>query len=220
MITRRLTPTVLIGDVSMGADSPIVVQSMTNTPTADIEATISQIKLLEDAGSELVRITVNDFEAMKAVEEVVYRLRSDGYKSPIVGDFHYNGHILLTKFPNSAKCLDKYRINPGNVGKKSAQDKNFTQMIDVAIANNKTVRIGVNGGSLDQALLTRLMDDNAKQLNPATAKQVFCEAMVQSALQSAKAAEKIGLPKNKIILCKNVRSTGYGNGKSNVGRSM
>jgi (E)-4-hydroxy-3-methylbut-2-enyl-diphosphate synthase len=200
MITRRKSVTVKIDSVLMGADHPIVIQSMTNTPTANIEETINQIKHLEDAGSELVRITVNDNEAMIAVEEIVDKLRSDGYVAPIVGDFHYNGHILLSKHPNSAKALAKYRINPGNVGKKEKHDKNFSQMIEIAIANNKAVRIGVNGGSLDQDLLTDLMNQNAILENPKDAKFVFYEAMVQSALNSAKQAEEIGLSKNKIVL--------------------
>ena len=161
MINRRHTNSVIIDNVNLGSAHPIVVQSMTNTPTADVKATINQIKLLEDAGSELVRITVNDNDAMIAVEEIIDKLRSDGYKSPIVGDFHYNGHILLSKFPNSAKALSKYRINPGNVGRKDKHDKNFSQMIEIAIKNNKAVRIGVNGGSLDEELLTSLMDKNA-----------------------------------------------------------
>ena len=200
MIIRRKSVSVKIGDVLMGSEHPIVLQSMTNTPTADIKATINQIKLLEDAGSELVRITVNDNEAMIAVEEIVDKLRSDGYSAPIVGDFHYNGHILLSKHPNSAKALAKYRINPGNVGKKEKHNKNFAQMIEIAIANDKAVRIGVNGGSLDQELLTQLMDHNATLSNPKEAKFVFYEAMVLSALNSAKEAERIGLSKNKIVL--------------------
>tara|TARA_A100001015_G_C15004706_1_gene720121 strand:- start:618 stop:1832 length:1215 start_codon:yes stop_codon:yes gene_type:complete len=200
MINRRHTNSVIIDNVNLGSAHPIVVQSMTNTPTADVKATINQIKLLEDAGSELVRITVNDNDAMIAVEEIIDKLRSDGYKSPIVGDFHYNGHILLSKFPNSAKALSKYRINPGNVGRKDKHDKNFSQMIEIAIKNNKAVRIGVNGGSLDEELLTSLMDKNARLTTPQDAKIVFYEAMVQSALQSAAMAEKIGLKKNKIIL--------------------
>lgn len=200
MHNRRQSVEVKIGSVLMGCNHPIVIQSMTNTPTADIKATLKQIKELEDAGSELVRITVNDLEAMSAVEEIVDTLRNDGYKSPIVGDFHYNGHILLSKYPNSAKALDKYRINPGNVGKKDKHDQNFSQMIEIAIKNDKAVRIGVNGGSLDQELLTELMDKNAKLATPQTAKMVFYETMVQSALHSANFAEEIGLSKSKIIL--------------------
>ncbi len=200
MIKRRATPTVHIADVNMGAKHPIVIQSMTNTLTADIKATVAQIKQLEDAGSELVRITVNDLEAMQAVPYIIDQLRSDGYKAPIVGDFHYNGHILLSKCPEGAALLDKYRINPGNVGKKDKHDQNFSQMIEIAIKHNKAVRIGVNGGSLDQELLTNLMNKNAALLKPQDAKLVFYEAMVQSALQSATFAENIGLPKNKIII--------------------
>ena len=149
---RRYTETIAINNVKMGSKHPVVIQSMTNTPTADIPATIKQIKELEDAGSELIRLTVNDYEAMQAIPKIAESLRSDGYKAPLIGDFHYNGHILLAKYPESARYLDKYRINPGNVGKNDKHDSNFSQMIEIALKNDKPVRIGVNGGSLDQEL--------------------------------------------------------------------
>ena len=197
---RRNTETITINNVKMGENHPVVIQSMTSTPTADIEATIKQIKELEDAGSELVRLTVNDFEAMEAIPEIAETLRQDGYKAPLIGDFHYNGHVLLSKYPESARYLDKYRINPGNVGKKDKHDSNFSQMIEIALKNDKPVRIGVNGGSLDQELLTELMTQNAKLSHPATAQEVFAEAMIQSALRSADFAMKMGMPKNKLVL--------------------
>ena len=197
---RKTSETVHIESVPMGNDHPVVIQSMTNTPTADIPATVAQIKLLEDAGSELVRITVNDYEAMAAVPEIVRQLRADGYKAPIVGDFHYNGHILLNKYPEAAKALSKYRINPGNVGKGDKHDANFSDMINAAIKYDKPVRIGVNGGSLDQALFTELMDANAKLENPKDFKEVLIDAMVLSAKSSAEFAEKLGLDRNKIVI--------------------
>ena len=199
-IKRRKTNTVTIGSVKMGQSHPIVVQSMTNTLTADVDATVAQIKLLEDAGSELVRITVNDQEAMEAVPKIIKRLRNDGYKAPIVGDFHYNGHLLLTNNPEGAKALDKYRINPGNVGKGNKKDDNFKQMIDAAIKYNKPVRIGVNAGSLDQELFTEMMNENAELSDPNSFKEVLIDAMVISALSNAKKAEEIGLSRDKIIL--------------------
>ncbi len=197
---RRNTETITINNVKMGENHPVVIQSMTNTPTADTEATIKQIKELEDAGSELIRLTVNDYEAMEAIPKIAETLRRDGYTAPLIGDFHYNGHILLTKYPESARYLDKYRINPGNVGKKDKHDSNFSQMIEIALKNDKPVRIGVNGGSLDQELLTELMTQNAKLTHPATAQEVFAEAMIQSALRSADFAMKMGMPKNKLVL--------------------
>ena len=199
-IIRRKTPTVMIGDVPMGSSHPIVVQSMTNTPTADVHATVRQIKELADAGSELVRITVNDFEAMAAVEEIVTRLSGDGYSTPIIGDFHYNGHILLTKYPKSAAALAKYRINPGNVGKGKGRDDNFSDMIAVAKEFGKPVRIGVNWGSLDQELFTDLMNQNAKLSEPKSSKEVMYEAMVTSAVRSAELAEALGQPKDRIVV--------------------
>ena len=169
---RRKTPTVRIGSVKMGSDHPVVVQSMTNTPTADIPLTVSQISELARAGSELVRITVNDFEAAKAVPEIIKRLNDQGIDIPIIGDFHYNGHILLTKYPETAKALSKYRINPGNVGKGEKHDENFSTFIKVANDNNKAIRIGVNWGSLDQDLFTEMMDTNAKLPDPKSLKKL------------------------------------------------
>lgn len=199
-IKRRETPTVLIGNVPMGSAHPIVVQSMTNTPTADIEATLMQIIELADAGSELVRITINDFAAAEATPEIVRRLRAKGYTTPIIGDFHFNGHILLTKYPEMAKAIDKYRINPGNVGRGDKHDENFSTMVKVAVEYGKTVRIGVNWGSLDQELFTKMMDENAKLAEPKDYKDVLIEAMITSALESAKYAETLGLGKDKIVL--------------------
>ncbi|MDP8266646.1 MAG: flavodoxin-dependent (E)-4-hydroxy-3-methylbut-2-enyl-diphosphate synthase [Candidatus Aceula meridiana] len=197
---RHKTPTVFIDHVPLGSSHPIVIQSMTNTKTTDVTKTVGQIKELANSGSELVRITINNDAAMKAVVPIIKRLRAGKYQIPIIGDFHYNGHILLKKYPQSAALLSKYRINPGNVGNKKTADKNFTQIIQIAIKHKKPVRIGVNFGSLDQKLLTDLMRQNARMKNPKTDKQIIYKAMVESALSSAKAAEKIGLPKNKIIL--------------------
>ena len=199
-IKRRQTPTVYFDHLPMGSDHPVVVQSMTNTPTADIPATVAQIKELADAGSELVRITVNDMDAIKAVPEIVSTLRKDGYDTPIIGDFHYNGHILLTKCPEGAKALAKYRINPGNVGKGDKHDDNFAAIVNAAIQFNKPVRIGVNWGSLDQDLFTELMDDNAKLSEPKDFKEVVIDAMILSAIQSTEYAIKLGLPKDKIVV--------------------
>ncbi|MCA9405417.1 MAG: flavodoxin-dependent (E)-4-hydroxy-3-methylbut-2-enyl-diphosphate synthase [Candidatus Omnitrophica bacterium] len=197
---RRKTPTVMIGDVPVGSDYPVVVQSMTDTPTADIERTLTQTKELIEAGSELVRWTVNDDDAARAVPHIIQRLRDEGYKTPIIGDFHFNGHTLLTKHPDCAKALAKYRINPGNVGKGERHDENFSAIIKVAIEHNKPVRIGVNWGSLDQELLTNLMDENAKLDQPKDFKEVTYEAMITSALTSAGLAQEIGLGKDKITL--------------------
>ncbi len=199
-IKRRSTPSVQIGHVQMGATHPIVIQSMTNTPTADIPTTVAQIKELTDAGSELVRITVNDFEAMAAIPDIIHQLSDQGYTVPIVGDFHYNGHILLTKYPKSAALLAKYRINPGNVGKKSARDENFATMIQAAIQHHKPVRIGVNWGSLDQDLFTEMMDQNAKLSTPKNFKEVVYDAMIHSALKNAEYAQSLGLPSSQFVL--------------------
>lgn len=199
-IKRRSTPTAQIGNIKMGSNHPVVVQSMTNTHTADVAATVAQIKELALAGSELVRITVNDFEAMEAVPKICDELERQGFNIPIVGDFHYNGHILLEKYPEGAKRLAKYRINPGNVGKGDKHDSNFATMIQAAIKYNKPVRIGVNGGSLDEDLFTEMMDKNGQLDQPRSFKEVMYDAMTESALQSARAAEKIGLSKDKIIL--------------------
>jgi (E)-4-hydroxy-3-methylbut-2-enyl-diphosphate synthase len=199
-ITRRKTPTVRIGDVLVGSDAPIVVQSMTNTDTADIPGTIKQVAALARAGSELVRVTVNNDAAAQAVPHIVEALAKMGLKTPIIGDFHYNGHLLLKKYPACAKALAKYRINPGNcsIGKKD--DENFRTMIEVAVENQKPVRIGVNWGSLDQALLTKMMDENSRLAEPKEARDVMMEAMVVSALDSAAMAIKYGLRKDQIIL--------------------
>src|SRR5580698_762915 len=192
-IQRRKTPTMTIGPLSLGSDFPIRIQSMTDTPTADVEATLTQTRELIAAGSELVRWTVNDHEAAQGAAEAIKRLRSEGITTPIIGDFHFNGHTLLSKNPQTAKLLDKYRINPGNVGRGQMHDDNFAQIIKIAIDNGKAVRIGVNWGSLDQELLTELMNDNAKSPNPKDFREVTLEAMVQSALRSSEYALKLGL---------------------------
>ena len=165
-IHRRKTPAVLIGPLALGQDYPIRIQSMTDTPTADVEATLTQTRELIAAGSELVRWTVNDHDAAKGAAEAISRLRAEGITTPIIGDFHFNGHTLLSKNPQTAKLLDKYRINPGNVGRGRLHDDNFAQIVKIAVDNGKAVRIGVNWGSLDQELLTELMDSNAKSSNP------------------------------------------------------
>lgn len=197
---RRHSIAVPIGKVQVGGGSPVVVQSMTNTDTADADATALQIAELARAGSELVRITVDRDEAAAAVGRIADKLRAMRVDVPVVGDFHYNGHLLLAKYPECAEALAKYRINPGNVGFKEKKDRNYAQMIEIAIKHDKPVRIGVNWGSLDQALLTHLMDENAKSAAPAPARLVMHEAIVQSGLMSAARAEEIGLPRNKIII--------------------
>lgn len=198
--TRHKTVAVDVGGVTVGGGAPIVVQSMTNTDTADVEGTARQVAALARAGSELVRITVDRPEAADAVPRIKDRLAQMNVRVPIVGDFHYNGHTLLTDYPACAEALDKYRINPGNVGFKNKRDPQFTQIVEMAIKHNKPVRIGVNWGSLDQELLTKLMDENSASASPIGAREVTHEAMVQSALLSAARAEEIGLPKNRIIL--------------------
>ncbi len=198
--SRRKSQTVMIGNVPLGSDYPVVIQSMTDTPTADIEKTFNQTLSLIESGSQLVRWTVNDDAAARAVPEIIKRLHDQGIFTPIIGDFHFNGHTLLTKYPECAKALSKYRINPGNVGKGDKHDSNFTAIIKVAIKHDKPVRIGVNWGSLDQELLTGLMDENAKLAEPKDFKEVTYDAMIQSALTSATLAEKEGLGKDKIIL--------------------
>jgi (E)-4-hydroxy-3-methylbut-2-enyl-diphosphate synthase len=200
---RKITHQVLVGDVKVGGGAPIVVQSMTNTDTVNVSATVNQIIELSAAGSELVRITVNSEEAAKAVAEIRNKLNQKGCTVPIVGDFHFNGHKLLEKYPDCAEALDKYRINPGNVGRGKSRDPQFQQMIEFACQYNKPVRIGVNGGSLDQAVLTRLLDENRLQKHPEPLPAITRKAIVLSALESAAKAEEIGLAKNKIILsCK------------------
>ncbi|HEY5519592.1 MAG TPA: flavodoxin-dependent (E)-4-hydroxy-3-methylbut-2-enyl-diphosphate synthase [Candidatus Limnocylindrales bacterium] len=196
---RRQTPTVDVGGVLVGSRHPIVVQSMTNTDTADADATGLQVAALAHAGSELVRVTVNNDGAARAVPEIRRKLNDLGVGVPIIGDFHYNGHQLLVEYPDMAAALAKYRINPGNVGAKR-HDENFVTIIRVALENDKPVRIGVNWGSLDQALLTTLMDANAKLPVPADSRDVMIEAMVQSALRSAELAEETGLGHDKIII--------------------
>ena len=198
--TRHKTTQVMVGNVAVGGGAPIVVQSMTNTDTADVAGTVEQIAALARAGSELVRITVDRDEAAAAVPHIRDELRKRGITTPLIGDFHYIGHKLLADHPACAEALDKYRINPGNVGFKNKRDSQFTDIVEIAIKNNKTVRIGANWGSLDQELLTRLMEDNAKSPDPVDARAVTREAMVQSALLSAARAEEIGLPKNRMIL--------------------
>ncbi len=199
VVTRRRTGTVRVGGVPVGAAHPVVVQSMTNTDTADIPGTIQQVAALARAGSELVRVTVNNEAAAAAVPDIVAGLARVGVTVPIVGDFHYNGHLLLTRFPDCARALAKYRINPGNVGGKR-HDEHFRAIVDVAIANQKPVRIGVNWGSLDQALLTEMMDANAVAPEPLSARDVMMQAMVESALRSATFAEQIGLGHDAVIL--------------------
>lgn len=199
-ITRRKSVAVDVDGVKVGAGHPIVVQSMTNTDTVDVAATALQVEQLARAGSELVRVTVNTRQAAAAVPHIAERLGERGVTVPIIGDFHYNGHILLKEFPDCARALAKYRINPGNVGPGQHHDKNFQAMIEVAIENDKPVRIGVNWGSLDQGLLTRLMDENAARPNPKDAREVMHEAVALSALESAELAERIGLPHDRIIL--------------------
>ena len=197
---RHKTVAVSIGGVTVGSGAPIVVQSMTNTDTADVEATARQVAVLAGAGSELVRITVDRDEAAAAVPRIKERLLKLGVRAPLIGDFHYIGHKLLADHPGCAAALDKYRINPGNVGFKDKKDKQFSAIIEMALKYDKPVRIGANWGSLDQELLTQLMDENAKSKSPRDARAVMHEAMVQSALGSAQRAEELGLAKNRIIL--------------------
>ena len=198
-LPRRRTVTANVGGVLVGSAHPIVVQSMTNTDTADAASTAAQVAELATAGSQIVRITVNNDEAAAAVPEIVQRLADQGVTVPIVGDFHYNGHLLLRKFPKTAELLAKYRINPGNVGTRH-RDDNFRTIVQVAVDYQKPVRIGVNWGSLDQDLLTQMMDDNAKQPEPVEAKEVYFEAMLTSALRSAALAEEVGLRHDQILI--------------------
>ena len=199
-IQRRKTITSMIGSVRVGSDAPIVVQSMTNTDTADVASTVEQVASLARAGSELVRVTVNNEAAATAVPHIADELDKRGVRVPVIGDFHYNGHILLKKFPACARALAKYRINPGNVSVGRKDDSNFRAMIEVAVENQKPVRIGVNWGSLDQGLLTRMMDDNSRSREPKDAREVTIEAMIASALNSAALAEKYGLRPDQVIL--------------------
>ncbi len=197
---RHETTPVTIGGVTIGGGAPVVVQSMTNTDTADVEATAAQVAALASAGSELVRITVDRAEAAKAVPHIRDKVRAMGIEAPLVGDFHYIGHTLLAEYPACAEALDKYRINPGNVGFRDKRDRQFSAIIELALKHEKPVRIGVNWGSLDQELLTRLMDENARGPDPLDAEAVVHEAMVQSALLSAERAGEIGLGADRIVL--------------------
>jgi (E)-4-hydroxy-3-methylbut-2-enyl-diphosphate synthase len=199
-IKRRKSVVVNVGGVNVGGNHPVVVQSMTNTDTADTGATVNQVMDLARAGSELVRVTVNTDDAAKAVPRIVETLRTFGVQVPIVGDFHYNGHLLLKKYPDCATALAKYRINPGNVNIGKKHDDNFRTMIECAIEYNKPVRIGVNWGSLDSQLLTQMMDENSRAAEPLDAMEVTMHAIVESALRSAEAAERFGLAHDKIIL--------------------
>jgi (E)-4-hydroxy-3-methylbut-2-enyl-diphosphate synthase len=199
-IVRRRSIPVNVGGVWIGGSSPIAVQSMTNTDTADIPATVAQIQALAQAGSELVRVTVNTREAARAVPHIVQTLRERHVPVPVIGDFHYNGHILLREYPECAKALDKYRINPGNVGVGRQHDPNFRSIIEIALENKKPVRIGVNWGSLDPALVTRLMDENAQKSQPLESREVIMEAIVLSALESVESAKRYGMADENIIL--------------------
>src|SRR5881275_1055979 len=197
---RRVSVAVNIGGVKVGGNHPIVVQSMTNTDTADVASTVNQVMALAQAGSELVRVTVNTDEAARAIPKIVDTLNMFGVRVPIIGDFHYNGHLLLKKYPECARALAKYRINPGNVNIGKKHDDNFRTMIEAAIEYGKPVRIGVNWGSLDGALLTKMMDENNRLPEPKDAREVTLDAIVLSALQSARAAESYGLGADRIIL--------------------
>jgi (E)-4-hydroxy-3-methylbut-2-enyl-diphosphate synthase len=200
---RRRSRQVRVGDVRVGGGAPIVVQSMTNTDTADVAATVRQVHELARAGSELVRVTVNTAEAAAAVPQIRERLEALSCSVPLVGDFHFNGHKLLAEFPDCARALAKYRINPGNVGRGAKRDEQFATMVEAACRNDKAVRIGVNWGSLDQELLARMMDENARRAAPQPSEQVMREALIVSALDSAERAEEIGLPGDRIVLsCK------------------
>jgi (E)-4-hydroxy-3-methylbut-2-enyl-diphosphate synthase len=198
--TRRQSVGVRVANIWVGGAAPVAVQSMTNTDTADIAGTVAQVAELARAGSELVRITVDREESAAAVSTIKEKLLAINVTAPLVGDFHYNGHLLLTQYPDCAKALDKYRINPGNVGFGQKQDRNYAQMIEIANTHGKPVRIGVNWGSLDQQMLTKLMDENSKSATPMSSRAVMHEAIVQSALMSAARAEELGMGRNKIIL--------------------
>ncbi len=200
ILPRRMSLGVNVGGIRVGAGAPVVVQSMTNTDTGDAAATASQVAALAAAGSELVRITVNTPAAAKAVPEIARRVEDRGMRVPIIGDFHYNGHILLAKYPECARILAKYRINPGNVGVGKKRDENFRRIIDIAVEHDKPVRIGVNWGSLDPELVARLMDDNNRNSGPKDARDLMIEAMCLSALESARMAEEYGLRDDHIIL--------------------
>jgi (E)-4-hydroxy-3-methylbut-2-enyl-diphosphate synthase len=198
--TRRQSVGVRVANMKVGGGAPVAVQSMTNTDTADVAGTVKQVAELAAAGSELVRVTVDKVEAAAAIPAIKEKLLAMNVTAPLVGDFHYNGHVLLEQYPDCAKALDKYRINPGNVGFGQKQDRNFAQMIDIANTHGKPVRIGVNWGSLDQSMLTRLMDENSKSTKPLSSRAIMHETIVQSALESAARAEELGMGRNKIIL--------------------
>jgi len=201
---KKQTIEVNVWWVKIGGDNPIIIQSMTNTPTTDIQATVTQIKELVNAGSELVRITVDNEAAAQAVPTIINKLKQIDTYVPIIWDFHYNGHILLNKFPKMAKSLSKFRVNPGNVGKGEKHDENYKQIIDCAIKYNKPIRIGINGGSLDDDLLNANMEKNSKLKNPKTAKEIFIDSIVESTILSINKAIEFGLPKNKIIIAAKV----------------
>jgi len=205
--TRRLTVTTYVGSIPIGSGHPIVVQSMTNTPTADVQETAAQIAELVSAGSELVRVTVNDSSAATAVPKICERLEGEGVNVPVVGDFHFNGHHLLSKHKDCARALAKYRINPGNVG-GSRRDENFSTIIGIAKENEKPIRIGVNWGSLDKRLLSDLMDENARSGAELSSREVMLNAMVESALRSANLAEELGQPHDRIILSAKMSQVG------------
>jgi (E)-4-hydroxy-3-methylbut-2-enyl-diphosphate synthase len=198
--TRRQSVGVRVANIWVGGRAPVAVQSMTNTDTADIAGTVAQVSELAKAGSELVRVTVDKQEAAAAIPVIKEKLLAMDVTTPLVGDFHFNGHVLLEQYPDCAKALDKYRINPGNVGFGQKQDRNFAQMIEIANTHGKPVRIGVNWGSLDQAMLTKLMDENSKSAAPLSSREIMHEAIVQSALNSALRAEELGMGRNRIIL--------------------
>ena len=200
MITRRRSIAAAVGGVKVGGEAPIVVQSMTNTDTADVESTVAQVRSLARAGSELVRVTVNTEEAAAAVPHIRERLDREGVGVPLIGDFHFNGHKLLKAHPACAEALAKYRINPGNVGRGSKRDPQFAEMIEVACRYRKPIRIGVNWGSLDSDLLTRMMDENNASANPRSANEVMRAAVVESCLQSAQRAEELGQAHDAIVL--------------------
>src|SRR5216683_1257671 len=199
LIQRRKSVTCTIGAVRVGSDAPVVVQSMTNTDTADVSSTVEQVAALARSGSELVRVTVNNEDAAAAVPHIVEKLAKQNIHVPIIGDFHYNGHLLLKKYPACARALAKYRINPGNVSIGRKDDNNFGAMIEVAVENQKPVRIGVNWGSLDQALLTKMMDDNSRLDEPKEARDVMMEAMVVCVLKSGGTAGNYGFRSEKLI---------------------
>lgn len=207
-IKRHKTHRVTIGSVAMGGDAPVVVQSMTNTDTADIEATVKQVASLAQTGSEIVRLTVNNEDAARAIPYIHEKLKKLNVEIPLVGCFHYNGHDLLTRYPDCAEALAKYRINPGNVGFGQKKDRQFAMMIETAITHDKPVRIGVNWGSLDQEMATKLMDENAQLSSPAPSDDIMRRALVESAITSAKRAEAIGLSQNKIVLSAKVSRVG------------